>query len=292
MTGPRGRIVTSLLLVAGAVTYLGMDATQRLDVPDDASWDEAAQVVRARWKDGDLLVFSPAWAWAGAPRFAGLKVEIAELPDWYEAAKHPRVWVVASPPLREPALPEGWQEIERTETGGITVHLWSYVGQTLVWDGLASLKNAKVVHGDGAKRQNCSTWQDGKWHCGGAHPWQNVGPMDRDLAGRVRRVIWAHARDNGDPLEIRWPQVPEGRTLTIHLGQTQRAIEQAAGDPVQVQVRIGDQVAIERTLGFDESGWFRYDLDIAGRGTVDVTVRVSAQNNFVRQFCFTADVWR
>jgi hypothetical protein len=220
-------------------------------------------------------------------------VDIAELPDWHEAAKHPRVWVVASAPHREPDPPDGWQDLARTESGDVTVHLWSPpADRPLVWDGLKSMKDAKVSHGDGAARQECSTWQDDRWHCGAPHPWQNVGRISRDIAGRERTVIWAHARDNDDPLEIRWHDVPAGRTLTIHVGLTQRALEQVTGAPVAFEVRVGDRVVVQRTIDINEAGWFRHDVDVSGLGRLDVTVRIVTRKNQDRQLCFTADVWR
>ncbi len=297
MTTPRAlstrRIAVSLFLVAGALAYVAMGWVQRAGVADDGSWEQAARVVRQDWKEGDLVVFSPAWAHAGAPRFQGLRVDIAELPDWYEAAKHPRVWVVATAPQREPTPPEGWQVISRTEAGAVTVHLWGPpADRPLAWDGLASMKDAKVSHGDGTARQECSTWQDDRWHCGPPHPWQNVGLITRDIEGRERTAIWAHARDNNDPLEIRWPNVPAGRTLTIHVGLTQRAIEEVNGTPVAFEVRVGGSLVVQRTIGTNEAGWFRHDVDVSDRGPLDVAVRIVTKSNPFRQLCFTADVWR
>ena len=293
MTGTRTRIAVSLVLVAGALAYAMMTGIQRAQVPDEDSWDDAARVVRTGWQDGDLVVFSPAFAHAGAPRFLGLHVDIAEIADWYEAGKSPRVWVVASAPHRDPAPPDGWQVVTRTETGKITVHLWTPpADRSLVWDGLKSMRDANVAHGEGAARQECSTWQDNRWHCGAAHPWQNVGRIKRDIAGRERTVIWVHARDNGDPLEIRWPAVPAGRTLTVHAGLTQRAIELVTGTPVVFEVRVGGRIVMSRSIDINEAGWFRDDIDVSGLGALDVAVRIVTQKNQDRQLCFTADVWR
>ncbi len=293
MNGTRIRIAAALLLVAGAIAYVAMTVAQKAGVPGDEDWAQAAAAVRAGWQEGDLVVFSPAWAHAGAPVLRGLAADVAEQWDWYQASKHRRVWVVASRPHREPEPPEGWQAVSRTEAGRMTVHLWTPpADRTLAWEGMETLHDASVFRGDGTSRQPCTTWQDGRWSCGAAHPWQNVAPVSRDIAGRQRRVIWAHARDNGDPLEIRWTGVPEGRTLTVHVGLTQRAIEQDTGAPVVFEVRLGDRVAVRRTIDIHESGWFRHDIDIAGKGPQDVTIRVVARRNQDRQLCFTADVWR
>jgi hypothetical protein len=287
------RMALSLLLVGAAALYLGMTAAQRAAVPDEADLQAAAATVRAGWQEGDLAIFSPAWAHAGAPYLQGLDVDIAELPDFYEAAKHPRVWVVAQAPAREPVPPEGWTAVQRVEHGRVTVHLWARPdGTDLLWDARRAIQTAKVSHGVGTARQACTTFRDGRWSCGGAHPWQNVGPMARDIAGRVRRVLWAHARDNGDPLEVRWTDVPAGRTLTVHLGLTQRAVEQDTGAPVVVEVRVNDRVVATRTIAIGEAGWFRHDVDVSGLGPLDLAVRIVAAKNQDRQLCFTADVWK
>ena len=286
------RIAAAVALVAGALAYAGLTIWQRVVVPGDTDWDDAAEVVRRARKPGDALVFSPAWAHAGAPRFTGLDVDIAEKSDWYEAGKHRRVWVVASSPEREPTPPEGWTVLDRVEAGFVTVHLWQPpTDRKLAWDARNALPNAKVSRGKAPSEESCTTFKDGRWSCGPAHPWQNVGPISRDIDGRVRRVIWAHARDNNEPLVIRWTDVPAGRTLTVHMGLTQRAIEQDTGAPVTVEVRVNDRVVATRTLPIHDGGWYRHDVDVTGLGGLDVALRIVAAKNQDRQFCFTADVW-
>lgn len=290
----RLRMAGALLLVAGAVLYVGMTARQRLSVPGTDDLEAAAAQVRQGWKDGDGVVFAPAWAHAASPWLQGLgPVDVAEQHDWYEAAKHARTWVVAQAPDREPQPPEGWRALQRWDEGLASVFLWAPPeGTALLWDARRALPQAKVSRGVGTARQDCTTLRDGKWSCGSPHPWQNVGVLSRDIAGRVREVIWAHARDNGEPLEVRWTGIPEGRTLTVHLGLTQRAVEQDTGAPVIVEVRANGKVVAQRTLAVGESGWFRHDADVSGMGPLEVTVRIVAARNQDRQFCFTADVWK
>lgn len=285
--------VGSLAVLIVAAGYFVLARVQEARVPDAEEWARAAQEVRSRWEADDWVLFSPAWAHAGAPWLAGLPMDIAEKTDWYEASKHPRVFVVASAPERSPTLPEGWRVLETIPLDRVTVHLWAPPeGETLAWDGRRHLKAARVSRGLGPQQVPCDTFRDGRWHCGAPHPWQNVGLIDRDIDGRVREVIWAHARDQGEPLEIAWQDLPEARRLTVHWGLTQRAVEQDTGSPVVAEVLLGDRVVARQTLDIHESGWFRHDIPLAGHEGRSFRIRITARRNQDRQFCFTADLWR
>ena len=106
----------------------------------------------------------------------------------------------------------------------------------------------------------------------------------------MRRVVYAHAVDPGSTLELAWPDLPQARRLTLHFGQTQRAVERDAGAPVHLSVRIGDRVVLERTLAIDDPQWHRADFDLDGPPAA-VTLSISTSANSWRQFCFTADLW-
>jgi len=287
------RFVGSLFVLGLAAGYFVMARLQEARVPDAGEWARASEEVRSRWRPDDWVLFSPAWAHAGAPWLAGLPMDIAERTDWYEASKHPRVFVIASYPERDPVPPESWRVLETIPLDRVTVHLWAPPEQSvLVWDARRHLPDARVSRGQGAGQVPCDTFQDQRWHCGAPHPWQNVGLIDRDIAGRVREVIWAHARDRGEPLEVAWRDLPQARRLTVHWGLTQRAVEQDTGSPVVAEVLLGDRVVVHQVLDIHEAGWFRHDLPLEAGGSPSFRVRVTAQKNQDRQFCFTADLWQ
>jgi hypothetical protein len=291
-TGRRIANAAWLLLPVIALVYLGLGVHQAARVPGEDDWDEAARIVRAGWRDGDLVVFSPAWAHAGAPRFQGLAVDAAEAWDPYAMSKASRVWVVASPPARDPTPPEGFAALARTDAGRMAVHLWTPPASPRPkYDFLANLKDAKVARvRDGGERQACTLFTQGQWHCGTTHPWMYVGPHERDIDGRVRRVIYAHAVDPGQTLEVSWPELPSARRLTLHFGQTLRGVERDAGAPVHLSVRFGERTVLERTLAIDDPRWQREDFDLEGLEG-GLTLAISTASNSWRQFCFTADLW-
>ena len=55
---------------------------------------------------------------------------------------------------------------------------------------------------------------------------------------------------------------------------------------------MGGSLVVQRTIGTNEAGWFRHDVDVSDRGPLDVAVRIVTKSNPFRQLCFTADVWR
>lgn len=289
-----GRIANAawLVLPVLALGYLAIGVRQTARVPDDDDWRAAAAEVRANWQDGDLVVFSPAWAHAGIPWFDGLAVDAAETWDPYRMSRADRVWVVASPGASDPRPSEGFTAAARTKAGRMIVHRWNPPSSPRpVFDFLERLDQAKVARVRKEGRTECGLFTKDQWHCGQAHPWMYVGPHDRDIGGRVRRVIYAHAVDPGSALEIAWPELPKGRRLTLHFGQTQRGIERDAGAPVRLTVHIDDRVVLERTLPIDDPTWHRadFDLDPARAATFRLSIETAA--NSWRQFCFTADLW-
>jgi len=292
MTGRTATHAAWLLLPLVALAYLALGVDQGAQVPSDADWQTAAGIVRAGWQEGDEVVFSPPWAHAGAHAFEGLVVDDGEAWDAYEMSRANRVWVVASPDARDPRPPDGFTARSRTDAGAMAVHLWTPPESPRpVYDLLEHLDAAKVARIREDGRQECRLFSKGQWHCGTRHPWMYVGPHDRDIAGRVRRVIYAHAVDPGKTLEVAWPDLPPARRLTMHFGQTQRAIERDDGAPVHVTVRIGDRVVLERTLPIHDPEWHRADFELDPARPEGFSVQVETTANNWRQFCFTADLW-
>ena len=288
------RIVAALLLPVLALAYLAWDLVLIGRVPDDSAYESAGAAVRQGWKPGDVVFFSPQWAQGPSPWLAGLDVVTSETVDFYEVEKHPRAWIVASPGGRDPEVPEGWSLRESSDFDGMQVLGYDVPARgKLLYDFRERIKDAKVNRIYRDRREECANFKDERWYCGAPHPWQYVGREHRDIHGAVRDVIWAHALDRNDRLEIRYPAVRMGTRLVVHSGFTQRGIETGAGSPVTFEIRIGGRVATVRTLAVDESGWFEDVVDVsADRGkNLDVTFTIQTPSYKDRQVCFTADAW-
>lgn len=289
---PRIAIIAGLVIPAASLVYFAIALFQVARVPDTADWKSATDVVRKGWSQGDLVVFSPQWAQGASPWLSGLNVDTGENPDWYDASRAGRVWVIASMDGRRAGPPDGWKELSATELDRTTVRLWvPPAGRTRVFGFREHIDDAVVSRLRGPRREICSNLKDSRWYCGREHPWLFVGQDSKDIAGRVRDVIWSHAVDKA-VVETAWPEVPAGKTLTIRYGLTQRAAESREGSPVVFKAFLNGKVVLDATLQPDEWGWFTKDVRLDGTGTSEVKFQVSASNTQSRQLCFDADVWQ
>lgn len=281
-----------LLLPLIAVVYLALGIHQTARVPDAQDWQAAAQIVRDGWQEGDLVIFSPSWASAGAPHFQGLKIDMAEVWDLYEFSKVSNLWVIGSLGERNPDVPAAFEAVSSQKAGKITVHHWRSLEKgKLVYSFLENIKDAKVQTITEEKTSFCTNFTQGRWYCGPVHDWKFAGPIERDIDGRMRKVIWAHPPGDAGILEATWSNLPHAKRLTVHFGQTQRAIEQNRGTPATVKIWFGEKLAMERVLQIDDGIWYRVDFDVKPDDLNQVKISVTAQNKDMRIFCFTADLW-
>ncbi len=288
------RAVGAVAVLAFSGAYLAWDLALAARVPDLADWLAAAEVVRAEYRDGDLVVFDPPWAQEGAPFLAGMDVVTSETVDWYEVGKRRRIWVLTSMGRTDPVVPAGYAPDGSWRPGRVGVQRFLVPDHGRVtYDFLAHIRDARVTHVHPDRREECRTFRDGRWTCGPEHPWQFVGRQDRDIAGAVREVIWAHPLNGNRPIEIRYPSVEMARTLVIHYGWTQRAVEAGLGAPVTFRVRVGDRPVFERVLRHEDTEWYEQRVDVSDlQGhREDVVFTVSTPDYQNRQFCFTADLW-
>lgn len=288
----RAAMLVGLAIPLASILYFAADLVIVNRVPDQADWKAAAEVIRGRWKEGDLVVFSPQWAQGASAWLQGLNVDTGENPDWYEASRSERVWVLASMNGRREAPPEGWTVIFSRDLHKVSVDLWKPpAGPRPVFSFRDHIGDALVSRLHGQRREICSNQRNGRWYCGREHPWQFVGQDSKDVAGRVRDIIWAHAIDKA-VVEAAWPAVPAGRTLTVHYGLTQRAAESREGSPVKVRILRNNVTVFEDVLAPDSWGWFRKDITLDPASTTDIRIQISAKDPQSRQFTFSADVWR
>lgn len=277
-----------------AVAYLAWDLWLWARVPDLSDWMAASEVVRRDYREGDCVVFDPPWAQEGAPFLHGMDVVTSESVDWYEVGKRRRVWVLSAMGRGDPDVPDGYVADGSWKPKAVSVHRFLVPDRGRVtFDFLANIRQALVVRVHPDHREECRLFREGRWYCGAEHPWQFVGRVDRDIAGAVREVIWAHPLDGHRPIEIRYPAVEMATTLVIRYGWTQRAVEAGLGAPVTFRVHVGDRIAFERVLGLEEVDWFEQRVDVSdSRGQKkDVVFTVSTPSYQNRQFCFTADLW-
>jgi len=292
MKTPRKTMIAGFAIPLLSILFFGVSLRQTARVPSPADWEAAAAIVRQGWQDGDVVAFMPQWAQGASPWLRGLRVDTGENHDWYELSKAARVWLISSMNGRGDLPPEGWTMIDSRLMDKVDVSTWTPPrDRTLAFDFRSGIDKAVVSRTRGKTTQFCSNFKKNRWFCGQEHPWLYVGQESRDIAGRVRDIIWAHAVDRA-VVEALWREVPRGTTLVVHYGLTQRAAEAREGSETVFSVLIDGKQVFSDTLKNDRHGWFRREFKLPGDGTSSVAFRVQADDPQSRQLCFTADAWK
>jgi hypothetical protein len=292
MNTSRITIFSGLAIPLFALIYLLIDLTIVANVPKPDELKAAADHIRKDWKTGDLVVFSPQWAQGASPWLQGLKVDTGENSDWYEALKYERVWVIGSTCQRSHERGQNLKNVDTRAFGNVFVDLLEPVGDSkLVYSFRENIGDAVVTKLSPKRRELCSTLKDGRWYCGRVHPWLFVGKESKDTGGKVRDLIWAHAVDKAT-IEVAYPKVPAGKTMTVHYGLTQRAYEAREGAPVTFKIVRNNVTLFEEVLAPDRAGWFRKDFPMPEDKESEIRFLVSTPNAQSRQMCFTADIWK
>lgn len=286
-------LMVGIAVAVASAAYFGLTLFQVSRVPDHSDWQKAAEMINSEWADEDLVAFSPQWAQGACPWLQGLEVDTGETPDWYNASLYKRVWLIESMNGKNRRPPEEWNLLKRKDFGKVAVSLWNPPkGQEAVYSFRDRIKDARVtgIRGKGSKKF-CTNFKNNRWYCGRIHPWKYVGLESRDIAGRVRDIIWAHAI-NKSIVDVTWPNVERGSRLTVHYGLTQRAAEAHEGADTIFRILLNGKVLFEDILETDEHGWFRKDFNFDGTGHAKIGFQVETPDAQSRQVCFTAEVWK
>lgn len=288
---PKTMIIGFAIPLLSAV-FFAVSLWQTARVPSTADWEQAAGEIRRGWQDGDTVAFMPQWAQGASPWLHGLRVDTGESHDWYELSKAARIWLISSMDGRGDRPPDGWKMLDSRRMNKVDVSTWTPPrDRKLVLDFKESIDKAVVSRTRGKTTQFCSNFKKNRWFCGQEHPWLYVGQESRDIAGRVRDVIWAHAVDRA-VVEALWREVPRDTTLVVHYGLTQRAAEAREGSDTEFSILIDGKVVFSDTLKNDRHGWFKREFKLSGGGTATVAFRIQARDPQSRQLCFTADAWK
>lgn len=98
------RVLAALALMTAAIAGWAAWRSARAgaDVPDDATWRRAAELVRAQRQPGDLVTFAPAWIEPVGRMHLGDLISIEDA-GRADAARYRRVWVLS---IRDARAPE------------------------------------------------------------------------------------------------------------------------------------------------------------------------------------------
>ncbi|MCW5802553.1 MAG: hypothetical protein KIT31_09205 [Deltaproteobacteria bacterium] len=248
-------------LVAVALWEIVASIRDARAVPDDDAWREAAQIVRAQHRPGDLIVFAPAWADPVGRLHLGdlIPVDMAARVD---DVRYARIWELA---IRGAHAPEvaAMTPVLEDRRGGVTVRLYE--------------REPAVVLADVRELLAGARWEGG----GGRVELAEVGFAPKKCI-QVTPSVSAPAR-------VTFPRLPLGRTLYGGVGIADVFTRRDERSAIHLDILVDGVPRTTVVAGVDD-GWVRFAIPTEP-GAADVTFVASAAgpNKLV---CFAAEALR
>lgn len=255
-------MIPALILVAVSLWEAFASARDAREVPDDTGWAQAAAVVRAGYRPGDLIVFAPAWAEPIGRLHLGDLISLDDAARM-DAARYARIWELSIRDARAPdtgGLTPAFQE----RVGGVAVRRYEQTPVTVLSDVRGALASARV---EGAGRPTLEL---------------------AELGFTPRRCVQI-VPTPGRPARITFPGLELGAVLVGHVGLADVFTRRDIRAPGRLEIEIGGRRIADVTVGVDD-GWVRFEARTSP-GPADVTFVASASAS-QRQICFAAEARR
>lgn len=249
-------LAPAFLLVALALWEVAATWRDTRVVPDDAAWTDAAAVVRAGYKPGDLIVFAPDWVDPVGRLHLGdlISVDMAARMD---AAKYGRIWELGIRGARSKDT-EGLPPVATTETGGVTVRRFERTPVVVVSD-----IRDRAPTSDGA-----------------------VPTLELAEVGFEPHRCLQLTPSPGHPVRVTFQKLPLGTRLVGYVGLADVFTRRDIRAPGTLAVEIAGTPVATVTPGVDD-GWVRFEAPTTP-GPADVTFVISATAP-QRLICFAAE---
>jgi len=250
----------ALLLIGVAIWEIVATRCAASAVADDAAWTEAASVVRAGYRPGDLIVFAPDWIDPVGRLHLGdlIPLEVAARMD---ADRFGRIWELS---IRDARAPEtaGLSPVATAQRGGVTIRRFERTPVTVLADLRERLATARV-------------------ESPGRRP-----TLELTEVGFAPRRCIQIVPVPGTPARITFPAVPLGSVLVGYVGIADVFTRRDNRAPARLEVQVGGATVAEATAGVDD-GWVRFSAPTTP-GSADVTI-VAHATTPNRLVCFAAE---
>jgi hypothetical protein len=245
----------ALVLVAIAVWEIVAAARAGGSVPGDRDWGPAAELVRAAYAPGDLIVFAPAWIDPVGREHLGDLIPI-EAAGRMDADRYGVIWELS---IRGARAPETRGLTGSTfQVGGVTVRRFEREPVVVVTDLLAvpPPPPAKVVLGE--------------------------------VAFAPHRCVQVTPRPGGTTT-LDFGSLTLGSTLVGYAGRADIFARQKAREPARLELRIDGVSVADVPVGIDD-GWRRFEVATTpGPHRVEAIATAVGKNAKV---CFAAEARR
>jgi len=250
--------VLGVLLLAIAIWEIVATRRAATRVPGDEAWRQAAAIVRAGHRPGDLVVFAPAWADPTGRMHLGALIPI-DMAARMDAARYGRIWEVAHAGAHHPDV-AGLQPVEARAIDGLVVRRYERAAVEVRADIRDLLPQARV-EGRAARAPVLEL---------------------AEVGFAPRRCIQVVPLAN-EPVRITMA-LPAG-TLVGYAGLADIFTRRDIRAPGTLDVEVGGRVVASVSPGVD-AGWVRFAAPVPA-GEVTFVARATAPNRLI---CFAAEV--
>jgi hypothetical protein len=252
----------ALLLVVVAWWEVCSTPRDAAEVPGDALWEKAAEVVRAGYEPGDLIVFAPDWVDPVGRLHLGDLIPL-DMAGRMDAARYGRIWELSIRGARSPDT-AGLAPVFSQDVEGVTVRRFERTPVTVVADVRDALPTARVQ--------------------GPARPTLELTEVGFAPHRCIQIIPPAHSS-----VRITFPRLALGSELVGYVGLADIFTRRSPRGPGKLAVEIGGRIVAEVTPGVDD-GWVRFAAKTSP-GPTDVTFIASADDPH-RLICFAAEARR
>lgn len=254
-------VLPALLLISVSLWEVCASRRDANATPDDAAWERAAQVVRAEYRPGDLIVFAPEWVDPVGRLHVGDLISL-EAAGRMDAARYGRIWELSIRGAHAAEV-DGLEPVSATDRDGVRVRRYERAPVTVLADVRDQLATAKIE----------SAGQSGP-----SLELAEVGFAPH----RCIQVI----PQPGKPVRITFPQLALGSRLVGYVGLADVFKRRDIRAPGKLEVELDHRVIASAEPGVDD-GWVRFEATTTP-GIADVTFVVSAAAP-ERLICFAAE---
>jgi hypothetical protein len=288
--------------IAGlAVFELVAHPVIRAAIPDDASWEEAAAFVRARFEPHDRLVAAPSWTDPIVRHHLGdlTSLRTAAPPD---RGGTERVWELS---IRGAVSRDDPPTME-ADFGDVHVRMWELDATKVLHDFVEEIEHASVELLIDREPRPCR-WTVARpgpgglergpmmpaerFVCDRRRPWLFVGAtVLADLELEPRRCIWQHPA-GVEPVRTTFSDVLLNERIVVRAGIDYQVARRRNFAPVVLRVWIDDELWGE-LVHRDGDGWAGLDIDTSERRGQRAVVRfeTTTTDPSARLFCYSASI--
>ena len=285
----------AFVAVAAGIPLVSLAVAEKSDVE---MVGELRDLIRPRFREGDILQLNPAWAGAGPRPFQGLAQNGPDARAELAAGGWRRMWYVY---CRRDGIEKRLRDVlqrtvllEQHEIGHYTVYLVAPEGDagTVVLPDRVPQARARVIPRDGPPRA-CDRKGDGPPLVCGPKPYEEVRASTEKVGLQFRRCVWIHPLPDEAVTEVTFPALFSGMEpgFTFRYGLTDGAAAVKTGGPVGLEVLAGD-VLLRHLEVPNEAGWNAMDLAAPPGSSPDLVLRVWARNPGARHLCVGATFYR